>query len=158
MTVTWTDETTITISGKPTAEVNIKLPDAIAYPAAKTDISKGIVIVNVANQSVKVTVEGETVPASEYHVIYFTYEEIEGGESLTRVGTDFPTAPGTYIAAIVANEDSGFTGENRSEPFTVTGNVAGTSEANPHTGAELPGLAVLALSAAAVITFKKRNK
>ncbi|GEM_PF-3513312 len=86
----------------------------------KIDISEGTVTVDTEKKTVTVKADGETVPESEYHVIYFTYEEIEGGESLTRVGTDFPTEPGTYIAGIVANEDSTlYIGENRSEPFTI---------------------------------------
>ncbi len=117
------------------------------------DLSFACVEADTYSNEVIVTLGGETVPASEYHVIFFTYEETEGGESLTRVGADFPTAPGTYIAAIVANEGSGFTGENRSDPFTVE--AAG--ESNPKTGAELPGLAVLAICAAALGFYDKEK-
>ena len=85
----------------------------------ENDISYGEVWVDVYEQTVTVELNGEEVPESEYHVIYFAWEEIEGGESLERVGTDFPTEPGTYIAAVVANEGSEYSGENRSDPFTV---------------------------------------
>ena len=104
--------------------------DEPAAGSDKTDISKGTVTVSVSDKSVTVTVDGKTVPASEYHIIYFTYQKTEGGESLTRAGTDFPTAADTYIAAVVANTDSeSYTGENRSEPFTV----AGTAPASAYT-------------------------
>ena len=118
------------------------------------DLSNSIVYVTVESQNVTVRLHGGLVPSDAYHVIFFAYEEIEGGESLTRVGTDFPTEPGTYIAAIIANEDSDFTGENRSDPFTIE---AAAEETNPGTGAELPGLAVLAISAAAAAFTAKRR-
>ncbi len=115
---TSTDETLI---------VTDDMEDLTAYFEAVTeadeiDISEGTVTVDVSSQSVTVTVDGQIVPASEYHVIFFTYEEIDGGESVERVGAEFPTAEGTYIAAVVANDDSElYTGENRSKPFTVSG-------------------------------------
>ena len=86
----------------------------------KTDIYNGTVTVDTSEKTVTVTVGGNTVPESDYHVIFFTYEKTEGGESLVRVGNDFPTEAGTYIAAVVTNEGSEYyTGENRSEPFTI---------------------------------------
>lgn len=98
----------------------------------KIDLSEGTVTVDTENKTVSVEVDGETVPESEYHVIYFTYEEIEGGETVTRVGTEYPTEPGTYIAAVVANEDSElYTGENRSQPFTVEAAAEDSSESTP---------------------------
>lgn len=108
------------------------LEAAIIEPeASKTDISKGTVTVNAADKAVTVTVDGKTVPASEYHVIYFTYEKTADGESLTRVGTEFPTEPGTYIAAVVANEDSEtYIGENRSEPFTIAAPDSSTPDSS----------------------------
>ncbi|MCR5142936.1 MAG: glycoside hydrolase family 3 C-terminal domain-containing protein [Ruminococcus sp.] len=104
-----------------TDEILYGLGYGLEYKSGKTDISEGTVTVDVAKKTVTVTVDGEIVPESEYHVIFFEYEEIEGGESVTRVGTEFPTEAGTYIAAVVANEDSEtYIGENRSEPFTIT--------------------------------------
>ena len=98
----------------------------------KIDLSEGTVTVDTENKTVSAEVDGETVPESEYHVIYFTYEEIEGGETVTRVGTEYPTEPGTYIAAVVANEDSElYTGENRSQPFTVEAAAEDSSESTP---------------------------
>ena len=95
----------------------------------KIDLSAGTVTVDTENKTVSAEVDGETVPESEYHVIYFTYEEIEGGETVTRVGTEYPTEPGTYIAAVVANEDSElYTGENRSQPFTIEAAAEDSSE------------------------------
>ena len=85
----------------------------------ENDISNGEVWVDVYEQTVTVELNGETVPESEYHVIFFSYTSIEGGESLERVGTDFPTEEGQYIAAVVANEGSEYTGENRSESFRL---------------------------------------
>ncbi|MBR1764334.1 MAG: Ig domain-containing protein [Ruminococcus sp.] len=143
----------------------------------RIDISEGTVTVDTENKTVTVKADGETVPESEYHVIYFTYEEIEGGETLTRVGTDFPTEPGTYIAGIVANEDSTlYIGENRSEPFTIEAPEDESSEeeskpestpapapvdqnqgANPATGAAA-GMGLAALAAAAVVVVKKKSK
>ncbi len=122
---------------------------------SEKDISKGIVNVSASSENVTIRIAGGLVPMSAYHVIFFTYEKTEDGESLTRAGSDFPTEPGTYIAAVVADENSGFTGENRSDPFTVEP----AAETNPKTGAELTGLAVLAISAAAVaFTVKRRHK
>ena len=119
------------------------------------DLSESIVYVTVESQNVTVRLHGGLVPSDAYHVIFFTYEKIDGGESLTRAGTEFPTEPGTYIAAIVANEGSEFFGENRSDPFTIEA----AAENNPGTGTELPaGLAVLAISAAAVIFTAKRKQ
>ena len=152
----------------------------------KIDISEGTVTVDTENKTVTVKADGETVPESEYHVIYFTYEEIEGGESLTRVGTDFPTEPGTYIAGIVANEDSLlYIGENRSEPFTIEAPEESSEDestpeeskpeeskpdstpapapvdqnqgTNPATGAAA-GMGLAALAAAAAVVIKKKNK
>ena len=117
------------------------------------DLSDSIVYVTAESKSVTVRLHGGLVSSENYHVIFFAYEETDGGESLVRVGTDFPTAPGTYIAAIVANEDSEFTGENRSDPFTVE---AGEGT-NPRTGAGLPELAVLSVSAAAILFSGKRG-
>ena len=98
----------------------------------KIDLSEGTVTVDTENKTVSAEVDGETVPESEYHVIYFTYEEIEGGETATRVGTEYPTEPGTYIAAVVANEDSElYTGENRSQPFTIEAAAEDSSESAP---------------------------
>ena len=98
----------------------------------KIDLSEGTVTVDTENKTVSAEVDGESVPESEYHVIYFTYEEIEGGETVTRVGTEYPTEPGTYIAAVVANEDSElYTGENRSQPFTVEAAAEDSSESTP---------------------------
>ena len=127
--------------------------------------------VDPENKTVTVTVDGKTVPASEYHVIYFTYEKTEDGEKLTRVGTEFPTEPGTYIAAVVANEDSEtYIGENRSEPFTIAASDSSTPDSsstspiantggteNPATGAAAAGMGALALAAAAVIVSKKKK-
>lgn len=100
----------------------------------KIDISDGTVTVDVANKSVTLTVNGKTVPASEYYVIYFTYEKIDDGvslgESLTRVGTDFPTDAGTYIAAVIANSDS-YTGQARSDPFTIRSSSGNSSVTRP---------------------------
>ena len=98
----------------------------------KIDLSEGTVTVDTENKTVSAEVDGETVPESEYHVIYFTYEELEGGETVTRVGTEYPTEPGTYIAAVVANEDSElYTGENRSQPFTIEAAAEDSSESAP---------------------------
>lgn len=95
----------------------------------KIDLSEGTVTVDTENKTVSAEVEGETVPESEYHVIYFTYEKLVGGETVTRVGTEYPTEPGTYIAAVVANEDSElYTGENRSQPFTIEAAAEDSSE------------------------------
>lgn len=128
---------------------------------AKIDISEGTVTADPENKTVTVTVDGKTVPASEYHIIYFTYEKTDDGESLTRVGTEFPTEPGTYIAAVVANEDSEtYIGENRSEPFTITAPEPAKdtepSDTLPQTGAAA-GMGALAVAAAAVIATKKRK-
>lgn len=128
---------------------------------AKTDISKGTVTADPENKTVTVTVDGKTVPASEYHIIYFTYEKTADGESLKRVGTEFPTEPGTYIAAVVANEDSEtYIGENRSEPFTITAPEPAKdtepSDTPPQTGAAA-GMGALAVAAAAVIVSKKKK-
>lgn len=128
---------------------------------AKIDISEGTVTVNAADKAVTVTVDGKTAPASEYHIIYFTYEKTADGESLKRVGTEFPTEPGTYIAAVVANEDSEtYIGENRSEPFTITAPEPAKdtepSDTPPQTGAAA-GMGALAVAAAAVIATKKRK-
>ncbi len=120
------------------------------------DLSDSIVYVTAESQNVTVRLHGGLVSEENYHVIFFTYEEIEGGESLVRAGTEFPTEPGTYIAAIVANESSEFFGENRSDPFTIETTEA-AEETNPRTGAELPGLAVLAISAA-VVSFTAKRK
>ena len=123
----------------------------------KTDISNGTVTADTANKTVTVTVDGKTVPTSEYHVIFFAYEKTEGGESLARVGTEFPTEPGTYIAAVVANEDSeAYTGENRSEPFTIAAPEPDSS--NPTTGAGLPALSVIILAAGALMMIRRKNK
>ena len=128
---------------------------------AKIDISEGTVTADPENKTVTVTVDGKTVPASEYHIIYFTYEKTADGESLTRVGTDYPTEPGTYIAAVVANEDSEtYIGENRSEPFTIAAPEPAKdtepSDTPPQTGAAA-GMGALAVAAAAVIATKKRK-
>lgn len=120
------------------------------------NLSDSIVYVTVESQNVTVRLHGGLVPSDAYHIIFFTYEKIVGGESLTRVGTEFPIAPGTYIAAIVANEGSGFFGENRSDPFTIEATEA-AEETNPRTGTELPGHAVLAISAA-VLSFAAKRK
>lgn len=93
----------------------------LEYKNEKTDISTGTVTVDTDNKTVTVTVDGETVPESEYHVNFFIYEETEDGEIFTKIGSDFPTEAGTYLAGVVANEDSEiYIGENRSEPFTIT--------------------------------------
>ncbi|MBR1382237.1 MAG: glycoside hydrolase family 3 C-terminal domain-containing protein [Ruminococcus sp.] len=152
--------------------------------AGKTDISDGTVTVDTAKKSVTVTVDGKTVPSSEYHVIYFTYEKTEEGESLTRVGTDFPTKDGTYIAGVVANEDSAsYTGENRSEPFTITApesdssaadsssssadsssqaagsaNIANGGDVNPSTGAGISFATAAILLGAAAATIGRKKK
>ena len=118
------------------------------------DLTNAFVDVDTYDSEVTVIMGEEIVPSDAYHVIFFTREEIEGGETLTRVGTDFPTEPGTYIAAIVANDDSEFFGENRSDPFTIEA----AEETNPGTGAELSGIAVLAISAAAVSFTAKRRR
>lgn len=157
------------------------LEAAIVEPKAeKTDISEGTVTADTENKTVTVTVDGKTVPASEYHIIYFTYEKTADGESLTRVGTDYPTEPGTYIAAVVANEDSEtYIGENRSEPFTIEAAPeesqpesstpdSSTPEStpdsskpdegtNPNTGAAA-GLALLAAAGAAAVVAAKKRK
>ncbi len=103
--------------GDATASVEYTINGTVVTPI---DLENCEVTVDTDNKTVSVTYNGETVPESEYHVIFFTYEEIEGGENVTRVGTEFPTEAGTYIAAVVANDDSmGYIGENRSEPFTI---------------------------------------
>lgn len=103
--------------GDATASVEYLIKGTVVTPI---DLEDCDVTVDTDNKTVTVTYNGETVPESEYHVIFFTYEEIEGGENVTRVGTEFPTEAGTYIAAVVANDDSmGYIGENRSEPFTI---------------------------------------
>jgi len=129
---------------------------------AKIDISEGTVTVNAADKAVTVTVDGKTVPASEYHIIYFTYEKTAGGETLTRVGTDFPTEPGTYIAGIVANEDSTlYIGENRSEPFTITAPEPAKdtepSDTPPKTGTAAAGSSLAAVVTAAAIIIKRKK-
>ena len=132
--------------------------DAVEDISEKTeyDLSESIVYVTAESKNVTVRLKGGLVPSDAYHVIFFTYEKIDGGESLTRVGSDFPTEPGSYIAAIVANEGGSFFGENRSDPFTIE---AAAEEANPETGAELPGMAVIAMTAgAAVVTLRKIGK
>ena len=157
----------------------------IEAPASeKIDLSEGTVTVDTENKTVSAEVDGETVPESEYHVIYFTYEEIEGGETVTRVGTEYPTEPGTYIAAVVANEDSElYTGENRSQPFTVEAAAEDSSESkaeeskadtskaadssskaaaaattsNPATGAAAAGISAAALAAAALVVVKRKK-
>ena len=125
-------------------------------PAGESyDLSESIVYVTTESGNVTVRLHGGLVSAENYHVIFFSYTPTETGESLERVGNDFPTAPGTYIAAVVANEDSEYTGENRSDPFTVE---AG-SDPNPKTGSELPGLAAIMVSSAAIaIKAKKKLK
>ena len=134
----------------------------LEYKSDKIDISSGTVTVDTADKTVTVTVDGEAVPESEYHVIFFAYEKIEGGESLTRVGTEFPTEPGTYIAAVVANEDSEtYTGSNRSDPFTVTAPEPATTpesdSSTPATGAKLPVLFVIVLAAGALVISRKKS-
>ena len=128
---------------------------------AKIDISLGKVTADPENKTVTVEVDGKTVPASEYHIIYFTYKKTADGESLTRVGTEFPTEPGTYIAAVVANEDSEtYISENRSEPFTIAAPEPAKdpepTDTLPKTGAAA-GLGALALAAAAVVASKKKK-
>ena len=103
--------------GDATASVEYLIKGTVVTPI---DLEDCDVTVDTDDKTVTVTYDGQTVPESEYHVIFFTYEEIEGGENVTRVGTEFPTEAGTYIAAVVANDDSmGYIGENRSEPFTI---------------------------------------
>ena len=96
--------------------------------SAGTSISDCEVLVDTYSRTVTVELDGETVPESEYHIIFFSYAPTEGGESLERVGTDFPNGEGQYIAAVVANDGSEYTGENRSEPFTVEGEEADLSD------------------------------
>ena len=118
------------------------------------DLSDSIVYVTTEAGTVTVRLHGGLVSEENYHVIFFSYTSTETGEILERVGNDFPTAPGTYIAAVVANEDSEFTGENRSDPFTIEAGA----ETNPKTGSELPGLAALMASTAIVTVAKKKLK
>ena len=117
------------------------------------DLSDSIVYVTTESKLVTVRIQGGLVSSDNYHVIFFSYTPTETGESLERVGTDFPTAPGTYIAAVVANEGSEFSGENRSDPFTIEA----VTETNPKTGSELPGLAAFIVSAAAVVIAAKKK-
>ncbi|MBR4542478.1 MAG: InlB B-repeat-containing protein, partial [Lachnospiraceae bacterium] len=101
----------------------------VIKPQSLTDAS---VTVDTKDKTVTVKNDRAIVPAEAYHVIYFTYKKIEGGESLKRVGTDFPEEYGEYIAAVVANENSGYIGENRSEPFAIgtTGSVSFNQDEN----------------------------
>ena len=101
----------------------------VIKPQSLTDAS---VTVDTKDKTVTVKNDRAIVPAEAYHVIYFAYKKIEGGESLKRVGTDFPEEYGEYIAAVVANENSGYTGENRSEPFAIgtTGSVSFNQDEN----------------------------
>ena len=115
---------------------------------SEADLSNSIVYVDVGSKNVTVRLDGGLVSEENYHVIFFTYEKIDGGESLTRVGTDFPTEPGTYIAAIVANEGSDFTGENRSDPFTIDNSQSGSSK---DTGSAFGGAGLIAAIAGGVV-------
>ncbi len=128
----------------------------------RIDISESTVTVDTENKTVTVKADGKTVPASEYHIIYFTYEKTAGGETLTRVGTDFPTEPGTYIAGIVANEDSTlYIGENRSEPFTITAPEPAKdtepSDTPPKTGTAAAGISLATVVTAAAIIIKRKK-
>ncbi len=117
------------------------------------DLSESIVYVTVESKNVTVRLNGGLVPSDAYHVLFFSCIATRDGEKLELVGSEFPTVPGPYIAAVVANVDSGFTGENRSETFTVE--AAG--ENNPKTGAQFPGLVVLTISAAAIAFAAKKK-
>ncbi len=129
--------------------------------AVSSSLFDAEVIVDAEKKTVTVMLNGEVVPASEYHIIFFTYEKIPGGESLDRAGTDFPTAAGTYIATVTANEGSEFTDSARSEPFTLTGDVSAATGAagnNPRTGVSLAGTGVLILAGAALLTAGKKRR
>ena len=103
--------------GDATASVEYSINGHVVVPI---DLEDCDVTVDTDNKTVTVTFDGEAVPESEYTVIFFAYEETETGESMTQLGSEFPTEPGTYIAGVVANEDSmGYIGEKRSEPFTI---------------------------------------
>lgn len=84
------------------------------------DLSDAVVKVDKANKTVTATLNDEELPGDVYKLIFFTYEEIENGEHLERVGTTFPTEPGTYIATITGIEEEGFLYGARSEPFTIS--------------------------------------
>ena len=83
------------------------------------NLTNSVVTINVEAQTVTVTIGEETVPADEYDVFYYIYEQTEGGENIERCGEEFPTEDGQYIAAAIAKESSTYIGEKRSEPFTI---------------------------------------
>ena len=112
--------------------------------------------VDTANKTVTVYLGDDIVPESAYDLRFFWRYEIEGGESLTLFGTDFPNEPGTYIATITPNE--GYTGEARSEEFNVRSAAnGGGSSGNPQTGVSLGSVTALALAGLAATVSRKRK-
>ena len=125
------------------------------------------------------------VPTAKDAGTYKVWYKVIGDENHN--STEFPTEPGTYIAAVTANEDSEtYIGENRSEPFTIaapddssspddsskkddsskaeenktdSSSKAATtaSTSNPSTGTAVAGMSALALAAAAVMATKKKK-
>ena len=79
----------------------------------EADLSDSIVYVTVDSKNVTVRLGGGLVSNENYHVTFFAYEETETGERLERIGDEFPTEPGTYIAAVDAADDSIFFGSKR---------------------------------------------
>lgn len=100
------------------------------------DLADARLEIDTANQKVNVYVDGELIPESAYTVRYFFHMYTDNGETLSLSGTDYPNQPGTYIATITPN--AGYTGEARSDEFTVrsAANGGDTTEPNPHTGTE----------------------
>ena len=73
----------------------------------KYDLSDSIACVTVESKEMNVRLGGGLVPFDADCIIFFSYMATTNGEKLENVGSEFPTVPGTYIAAIAANEGSG---------------------------------------------------
>ena len=113
------------------ASVDVEITDPrinFYYTTVTVDTEKKAVNVELDGE-----LDGKKVPEEEYTVKFFTYEEIENDVSLTEIGSDFPTEPGTYIAVATANEESKlYVGANASDPFTVeAAPVQDSSESTP---------------------------
>lgn len=102
-----------------------------------TDLSNAVVKVDKAKKKVIVTLKDDELYGDEYELIFFSYEPLEYGEHLERVGTSFPTEPGTYIATISGIEEEGYLGGARSEPFTIEARSSGSSRSS---GGGLPAV------------------
>lgn len=102
-----------------------------------TDLSGAAVRVDKANKKVTVKLDDDELNREKYELIFFSYEPLEYGEHLERVGTSFPTEPGTYIATISGIEEEGYLGGARSEPFTIEARSSGSSRSS---GGGLPAV------------------